>query len=388
MHERGGEGSPVWTVFFQPFPDWNASVGAADADSEFGDGHNVRQVLSNVGLGRGTAESEVGAVAGTRRVGDGADVVSSGAVADRQVDPAGLLAGVVGPGQLGLVGVDVLGVPVGRGVTVGGHGFLAALPAGFDGVGCRGLGLDARLESLSVSISLGGLGVPEHLGAVVTANLCEVLLEVAGALLEEELVGAHVPFGGPEGFHVLVDAVEGELLGDGILVGLDAQLEGQVVHLQVGHAVDLSGDPVRGDVGAAGAQGGATVGEARDVGDATGGHGSLAGAHRLFDGAGTPQEAGAVGSHDLGSVCVDGQLAALITEVGAGRVDSEGDGVGGRGPSLEGGDRSGDLTDRLRVQVGGQGYENRCDEGSHGREDERDFRTGAREPRRPRMAWR
>lgn len=96
-------------------------------------------------------------------------------------------------------------------------------------------------------------------------------------------------------------------------------------------------------MGAAGAQGGTTVGEARDVGDATGGHGSLAGAHRLFDGAGTPQEAGAVGTHHLGSVCVDGQLVALITEVGAGRVD---------------------------------------------REDERDFRSGAREPRRPRMAWR
>ncbi len=37
-----------------------------------------------------------------------------------------------------------VGVPVGRGVTVGGHGFLAALPAGFDRVGYHGRGLDAR----------------------------------------------------------------------------------------------------------------------------------------------------------------------------------------------------------------------------------------------------
>ena len=189
-------------------------------------------------------------------------------------------------------------------------------------------------------------------------------------------------------------------------------------------------------MGAAGAQGGATVGKARDVGDATGGHGALAGAHSLFDGAGTPQEAGACGSHDLGAVCVDGQLVALFTEVGAGRVDCEGDGVGGggragalgdagdtgvgesatqqgadagsvggvsaddlkaacgspgargRSPSFEGGDRSGDLAGRLRVQVGGQGDEDRGDEGAHRCEDECDFRSGAREPRRPRMAWR
>ena len=346
-------------------------------------------------------------------------------------------------------------------------------------------------------------GVEGHgLVAVVVADLLEVLLELAGTLLEEELVGAHVPFGGPEGVHVLVDEVEVELLGGGVdevevvgallagvvgnlvlrevaedgagvaggvqerndanadlasvlddgldlilrvvgegggggvLVGLDAQLEGQVVHLQVGHAVDLSGDPVRGDVGAAGAQGGATVGEARNVGDATGGHGALAGAHSLFDGAGAPQEAGAGGGHDLGAVCADGQLVALITEVGAGHVDREGDGVGGggragalgdagdtcvgesaaqqgtdagsvggvgaddlqsagrgpgargRGPALEGGDRHGDVRGRLRVQVGGQGDEDRGNEGAHGREDERDFRSGAREPRRPRMAWR
>ena len=346
-------------------------------------------------------------------------------------------------------------------------------------------------------------GVEGHrLVAVVIANLLEVLLELAGALLEEELVGAHVPFGGGEGIHVLVDEVEVELLGGGVdevevvgallagvvgdlvlrevaedgagvaggveerndanadlaavlddgldlilrvvgegggggvLVGLDAQLEGQVVHLQVGHAVDLSGDPVRGDVGAAGAQGGATVREARDVGDASGGHAALAGAHSLLDGAGAPQEAGAGGGHNLGAVCVDGQLVALITEVGAGRVDREGDGVGGggragalgdagdagvgesatqqgadagsvggvsaddlqaagrgpgargRGPALEGGDRHGDVRGRLRVQVGGQGYEDRGDKGAHGREDERDFRSGAREPRRPRMAWR
>ena len=53
------------------------------------------------------------------------------------------LAGGVGLGQLGVVGVDVLGVPVGRGVTVGGLVFLAILPAGFDGVGGHGLGLNA-----------------------------------------------------------------------------------------------------------------------------------------------------------------------------------------------------------------------------------------------------
>ena len=233
----------------------------------------------------------------------------------------------------------------------------------------------------------------------------------------------------------LILRVVGEGGGGGVLVGLDAQLEGQVVHLQVGHAVDLSGDPVRGDVGAARAQGGATVGEARDVGDASGGHGALAGAHSLFDGAGTPQEAGACGSHDLGTVCVDGQLVALFTEVGAGRVDRQSDGVGGcgsgafgdagdagvgesatqqgadagsvggvsaddlqaagrgpgargRGPALEGGDRHGDVRGRLRVQVGGQGDEDRGNERAHGREDECDFRSGAREPRRPRMAWR
>ena len=50
-----GEGSPVWTFFFQPLPDWYASVGAADTDSEFGDGHDVSQVLSDVSLGRGAA---------------------------------------------------------------------------------------------------------------------------------------------------------------------------------------------------------------------------------------------------------------------------------------------------------------------------------------------
>ena len=346
-------------------------------------------------------------------------------------------------------------------------------------------------------------GVEGHgLVTVVVANLREVLREVAGALLEEELVGTHVPFGGTEGVHVLVDEVEVELLGGGVdevevvgalltgvvgdlelrevaedgagvaggveerndanadlaavlddgldlilrvvgegggggvLVGLDAKLEGQVVHLQVGHAVDLSDDPVRGDVGAAGAQGGTTVGEARDVGNASGGHGALAGAHSLFDGAGTPQEADTGGGHNLGTVCIDGQLVALFTEVGAGRVDGEGDGVGGggragalgnagdagvgesaaqqgtdagsvggvsaddlqsagggpgargRGPSFEGGDRSGDLAGRLRVQVGGQGDEDRGNEGAHGREDECDFRSGARESRRPRVAWR
>ena len=78
MHEWGGEGSPVWTVFFQPLPDWYASVGAADADSEFGDGHDVRQVLSNIGLGRGTAESEVGAVARNRDVHGAGDVRQGG----------------------------------------------------------------------------------------------------------------------------------------------------------------------------------------------------------------------------------------------------------------------------------------------------------------------
>ena len=361
-------------------------------------------------------------------------------------------------------------------------------------------GLDVRVDLVDEVIERGVEG--HRLVAVVVADLLEVLLELAGALLEEELVGAHVPFGGAEGVHVLVDEVEVELLGGGVdevevvgallagvvgdlvlrevakdgagvagsiqerddantdlatvlddgldlilrvvregggggvLVGLDAQLEGQVVHLQVGHAVDLSGDPVRGDVGAARAQGGATVGEARDVGDASGGHGALACAHSLFDGAGAPQEAGASGGHDLGAVCADGQLVALITEVGAGRVDREGDGVGGggragalgdagdtcvgesaaqqgtdagsvggvgaddlqsagrgpgargRGPALEGGDRHGDVRGRLRVQVGGQGDEDRGDEGAHGREDERDFRSGAREPRRPSMAWR
>ena len=333
-------------------------------------------------------------------------------------------------------------------------------------------------------------GVEGHrLVAVVVANLREVLLEVAGALLEEEFVGAHVPFGGAEGVHVLVDEVEVELLGGGVdevevvgallagvvsdlvlrevaedgagvaggveerddanadlaavlddgldfilrvvgegggggvLVGLDAQLEGQVVHLQVGHAVDLSGDPVRGDVGAAGAQGGATVGEARDVGDATGGHGALASTHSLFDGTRAPQESGAGGGHDLGAVCVDGQLVALITEVAAGRVDREGDGVRGggragsfgdagdagvgegtaeqgtdtgsfggvsaddlqsaggcprargRGPALEGGDRHGDVGGGLRVQVGGQGDEDRGDERTHGGEDQCDLRS-------------
>ena len=50
-----GEGSPVWTDFFQPLPDCYASVGAADTDSEFGDGHDVRQVLSDVSRGRGAA---------------------------------------------------------------------------------------------------------------------------------------------------------------------------------------------------------------------------------------------------------------------------------------------------------------------------------------------
>ena len=78
MHERGGEGSPVWTVFFQPLPACYASVGAADADSEFGDGHDVRQVLSNVSLGRGAAESEVGAVARNRDVHGAGDVRQGG----------------------------------------------------------------------------------------------------------------------------------------------------------------------------------------------------------------------------------------------------------------------------------------------------------------------
>ena len=347
--------------------------------------------------------------------------------------------------------------------------------------------LDVRVDLVDEVVERGVEG--HRLVAVVVANLREVLLEVAGALLEEEFVGAHVPFGGAEGVHVLVDEVEVELLGGGVdevevvgallagvvsdlvlrevaedgagvaggveerddanadlaavlddgldfilrvvgegggggvLVGLDAQLEGQVVHLQVGHAVDLSGDPVRGDVGAAGAQGGATVGEARDVGDATGGHGALASTHSLFDGAGAPQESGAGGGHDLGAVCVDGQLVALITEVAAGRVDREGDGVRGggragsfgdagdagvgegtaeqgtdtgsfggvsaddlqsaggcprargRGPALEGGDRHGDVGGGLRVQVGGQGDEDRGDERTHGGEDQCDLRS-------------
>ena len=50
-----GEGSPVWTFFFQPLPDCYESVGAADTDSEFGDGHDVSLVLSDVSLGRGAA---------------------------------------------------------------------------------------------------------------------------------------------------------------------------------------------------------------------------------------------------------------------------------------------------------------------------------------------
>lgn len=190
----------------------------------------------------------------------------------------------------------------------------------------------------------------------------------------------------------------------------------------------------------------ATVGAARQVAGVNDtqvlvGHGvtqaeAVAGAHSLFDGAGAPQKAGAGGGHNLGAVCVDGQLVALNTEVGAGRVDREGDDVGGggragtlgdsgdtgvgesaaqqgtdagsiggvsaddlkascgspgtrgRGPSFEGGDRSGDLAGRLSIEVGSQGDEDRGDEGAHGREDECDFRSGAREPRCPRMAWR
>ena len=80
------------------------------------------------------------------------------------------------------------------------------------------------------------------------------------------------------------------------------------------HAVDLSVDPVRRDVGAARAQGDAAIGEARDVGDATGGHGSLARANCLLEGSSTPQEAGAGGGHDLGTVSGDGQLVAFIAE--------------------------------------------------------------------------
>ena len=175
-------------------------------------------------------------------------------------------------------------------------------------------------------------------------------------------------------------------------------------------------------MGAAGAQGGATVGEARDVGDATGGHGALAGAHSLLDGAGAPQEAGAGGGRDLRTVSGDGQLVALITEVAAGRVDRQSDGVGGcgsgsfgdagdagvgegtaqqstdaggfggvrannleagtgcprargRGPAFEGGDRHGDIGGGLRVQVGGQGDEDRGDERTHGGEDQYDLRS-------------
>ena len=239
-------------------------------------------------------------------------------------------------------------------------------------------GLHVRVDLVDEVVERGVEG--HGLVTVVVANLREVLREVAGALLEEELVGTHVPFGGAEGVHVLVDEVEVELLGrgvdevevvgallagvvgdlelrevaedgagvaggveerndanadlaavlddgldlilrvvgegggGGVLVGLDAQLEGQVVHLQVGHAVDLSVDPVRRDVGAARAQGDAAIGEARDVGDATGGHGSLARANCLLEGAGTPEEADAGGGHDLGTVSGDGQLVALIAE--------------------------------------------------------------------------
>ena len=332
-------------------------------------------------------------------------------------------------------------------------------------------------------------GVEGHrLVAVVVANLREVLLEVAGTLLEEEFVGAHVPFGGSEGVHVLVNEVEVELLGGGVdevevvgallpgvvsdlvlrevaedgagvaggvqkrddadadlaavlddgldlvlrvvgegggggvLVGLDAQLEGQVVHLQVGHAVDLADDPVRRDVGSAGAQGGATVGEARDVGDGACGHASVTRADGLLESARAPQEAGAGGGSDLRTVSGDGQLVALITEVAAGRVDRQSDGVGGcgsgsfgdagdagvgegtaeqstdaggfggvrannleagtgcprargRGPAFEGGDRHGDIGGGLRVQVGGQGDEDRGDERTHGGEDQCDLRS-------------
>lgn len=77
----------------------------------------------------------------------------------------------------------------------------------------------------------------------------------------------------------------------------------------------------------------------------------------------------------------------LITEVDTGRINREREGVGGRDPSFEGGGRPGDLTDRPRVRVGGQGYESRSGEGSHGRENEHDLRSDACEPRRPRMAW-
>ena len=227
--------------------------------------------------------------------------------------------------------------------------------------------IEGRVESHRL-VTVGGTDLTEKIG------------ELSGSLLEEELVGTHVPFGGAERVHVFVDEVEVELLcggvdevevvgtlragvvgdlelrevtedgagvagsveerddadadlaavfddgldfilrvvGEGgggrVLVGLDAQLEGQVVHLQVGHAVDLSVDPVRRDVGAARAQGDAAIREARDVGDATGGHGSLARANCLLEGAGTPQEAGAGGGHDLGTVSGDGQLVALIAE--------------------------------------------------------------------------
>ena len=67
-------------------------------------------------------------------------------------------------------------------------------------------------------------------------------------------------------------------------------------------------------MGAARAQGDAAIREARDVGDATGGHGSLARANFLLEGAGTPQEAGAGRGHDLGTVSGDGQLVAFIAE--------------------------------------------------------------------------
>ena len=158
-----------------------------DADSEFSDGHDVGKGLRDVTLRIRATESEVGAVAGdrdvdgagdvrqgggegrvalcvrfalvvalaleaveatrevdldvlgaarglgtvtgARRITERADVLSGAAVTDLQVDPVRPLAGGVGLGQLGVVGVDVLGVPVCRGVTVGGLVFLAILPA-------------------------------------------------------------------------------------------------------------------------------------------------------------------------------------------------------------------------------------------------------------------
>ena len=117
-------------------------------------------------------------------------------------------------------------MPVGRGVAVGSHGFLTALPARFDGVRCHGRDLDARAAHADQAFAGHGLltGVRDgdregrftELGGGARPELHDAGLAGSEAVDRLRSVG-ELPGVGDRGGQVDLGGVRGALVGDGDL---------------------------------------------------------------------------------------------------------------------------------------------------------------------------